>query len=295
MELDVAVLGERLGEGEGVELDVGAAVCEALEHRGRDVACAAWGQDMVSRKEVMAHPSGPSSRTLSQRLRMSSQFSDVRFSSVVFTARCQYSREMKGYGRTDDVVIRVGGCAAEHGWRSQDGRGCACFNSATSLLLPWQRVSPVHCRGCTLTIAVPRNFRLLEELEKGEKGIGDGSCSYGLEDSDDIMMSNWNGTIIGPGHVRRRPLFMSPLTSTQTVHENRIYSLKITCGASYPDTPPSIQFLSRVNLPFVNQTDGTVDAARLPVLSAWSRNASLEHVLVEIRKCVPVFVRPLWN
>ena len=70
----------------------------------------------------------------------------------------------------------------------------------------------------------------------------------------------------------------------QTVHENRIYSLKITCGEKYPDVPPSAQFISRVNLPFVNQKDGMVDQAKLPVLANWVRNYSIENVLVEIRK-----------
>lgn len=137
---------------------------------------------------------------------------------------------------------------------------------------------------------VPRNFRLLEELEKGEKGIGDGSCSYGLEDSEDIMMSNWNGTIIGPGHVSPRPKAPSDSTislvdrAPQTVHENRIYSLKIHCGDSYPEKPPTVQFLSRVNLPFVNQTDGKVDPAKLSVLAQWGRDSSIETILVGIRR-----------
>jgi ubiquitin-conjugating enzyme E2 variant len=103
-------------------------------------------------------------------------------------------------------------------------------------------------------------------------------------------MSQWNGTIIGPGHVSL--IFDIHWTGSyqpyvQTVHENRIYSLKIVCGETYPDQPPLVKFISRVNLPFVNQLDGTIDPSKITVLGHWSRNSSLETILVEIRRYAP--------
>lgn len=167
---------------------------------------------------------------------------------------------------------------------------------------------------------VPRNFRLLEELEKGEKGLGAGkikitpkkkhpslyaeaefrrrtntdywscgaeACSYGLDEGDDLLMTNWNGTILGPPHVRCPPSLPPSLEvdekwvmgvmgvmgvlgyrvwgneaddqeQNQSVHENRIYSLKIHCGPSYPDAPPEVTFISKVNLPCVDPRSGKV-------------------------------------
>lgn len=50
-------------------------------------------------------------------------------------------------------------------------------------------------------VIVPRNFKLLEELERSEKGIGDMSLSFGLVDSGDTFLSHWNGGILGPHGV----------------------------------------------------------------------------------------------
>ena len=86
-------------------------------------------------------------------------------------------------------------------------------------------------------IIVPRNFRLLDELEKAEKGkLQDQQISYGLEIADDVYMNVWNGTILGP--------LQSPV-------ENRVISLSITTGQNYPSVCPEIRFTSKVNFPFV--------------------------------------------
>lgn len=56
------------------------------------------------------------------------------------------------------------------------------------------------------------------------------------------------------------------------------------CGEKYPDEPPTIQFLSQVNLPCVNPRNGIVDPSQLPCLAQWKRDNTMETVLIELRR-----------
>lgn len=174
------------------------------------------------------------------------------------------------------------------------------------------------------TVIIPRNFKLLEELEKSEKGQTEMSISFGLTDPSDVFLSDWNGGILGPGGVRfvllkiflhdyvrlARGIALScnhgwdnPLTHDislnvlfliiiislfqsliQTQFDQRWYELRIHCPESYPAAPPEVKFLTKINLSCVDSKTGRVISKKLPAMKAWNRNMGIEQVLVALRQ-----------
>ena len=52
--------------------------------------------------------------------------------------------------------------------------------------------------------------------------------------------------------------YLAITAACQTVHEGRIYQLKLFCGQDYPDNPPTVKFQTRINMTCVNQETGVV-------------------------------------
>eukprot|EP00055_Hartaetosiga_balthica_P000026 m.135474 g.135474 ORF g.135474 m.135474 type:complete len:135 (-) comp10037_c0_seq1:300-704(-) len=113
---------------------------------------------------------------------------------------------------------------------------------------------------------VPRNFYLLDELERGEKGDSDGTVTWGKAD-DDIFLHNWHGTIVGPA---------------RTPFEGNFYSLKLFCSDQYPDVPPVISFTTPINMTCVNGR-GEVIVSKVPELRSWNRTMTMEQALRGIK------------
>ena len=119
-------------------------------------------------------------------------------------------------------------------------------------------------------VVVPRNFKLLEELEASEKGHGDMSVSMGLVKNDDIFLTEWNASILGP---------------PGSIHDGRLYELRLTAGPNYPNEPPVIRFISKINMSSVDQRTGDV-SYNPPAFPAWNRTMTLESALVNIKNAM---------
>jgi len=136
--------------------------------------------------------------------------------------------------------------------------------------LPSPKVIPKEYR-------IPRNFKLLEELEAAEKGLYTDTKKYGEScmcinlglDGQDATFTHWNATIIGHqgGHIG-----------------DRIYTLKIKAGGGYPDDPPQLKFVQKVDMPCVD-SKGYVDFTKMNVSHFhWNRECSLFEALLAIRQ-----------
>ncbi|KAI9920807.1 hypothetical protein PsorP6_000498 [Peronosclerospora sorghi] len=133
-----------------------------------------------------------------------------------------------------------------------------------------------------------------------EKGHGNMSVSYGLEQADDSFITNWIGTILGPAGTFS---YVPPIGWMKDV-TNPIVLVGILLLYFYPYrrvmmdvfTASGFTVVTKIHTCHVRSIlraasiwavwipqSGRVDPRRLMALGSWHRSNGIEHVLVAIR------------
>jgi ubiquitin-conjugating enzyme E2 variant len=141
------------------------------------------------------------------------------------------------------------------------------------------------------------------------------ACSYGLDEGDDLLMTNWNGTILGPPHVCFHKLTSRPYqpdtnnayrASTRTASTPSASTVVLSTPTLLPTSPSlakstspaSTEAMARYSKPnHNNQRHATlkvqhtdiyvppqVDLSKLPSIANWKRDFTMETILIEIRR-----------
>lgn len=130
-----------------------------------------------------------------------------------------------------------------------------------------------------MSVIIPRNFVLLEELENEEKGKYKGDCSVGLRDREDILMHNWSGLIVT--HPDKRYSLVG----------EKFINLKLYCGEKYPDEPPTVTFdpMPEFNVAYngesVIDNNGCVKNT-LPIIKNWTRENRMINIVQQLKTII---------